>query len=57
LNESQRLVAVLYRDSDADREYDFVSSNRVRDGPYRMADSEEAVNEIAVVTVAEDEEN
>ncbi len=57
VNESQRLVAVLYRDSDGDREYDFVSSNRVLDGPYRMPDSEEAVNEIAVVTVTEDEEN
>lgn len=56
LNESQRLVAVAYRDTNDDQEFDFVSSNRTADGPYTKQDSREAVNEIAFVTLEEEEE-
>jgi hypothetical protein len=53
LNQSQRLVAVTYRDSNDNREFDFVSSNRTADGPYTKVDSREAVNGIAVVEITE----
>jgi cytoskeletal protein RodZ len=56
LNESQRLVAVVYRDSNENQEYDFVNSNRTADGPYRQADGRAAVNDFANVTVENDGE-
>jgi cytoskeletal protein RodZ len=56
LNESQRLVAVVYRDSNENQEYDFVTSNRTADGPYRQADGRAAVNDFANVTVENDGE-
>lgn len=56
LNESQRLVAVVYRDSNENQEYDFVTSNRTADGPYTGPDSEIAINDFANVTVENGEE-
>ncbi|WP_132058285.1 DUF7282 domain-containing protein [Halorussus amylolyticus] len=56
VNESQRLVAVVYRDSNDNAAYDFASSNRTVDGPYTNPDSSEAVNDIARITVESDEE-
>lgn len=52
VSESQRLVAVAYRDSNDDEEFDFVESGRTIDGPYTEPDGEEAVNDIASVEVA-----
>jgi hypothetical protein len=57
IEQSQRLVAVLYRDSNDNKEYDFVASNRTADGPYTEPDSPEAVNQIAIVTVVEQTTN
>jgi hypothetical protein len=51
LNESQRLVAVAYRDSNENQEFGFVTSNRTEDEPYRQPDGRVAVNAIANVTV------
>ncbi|WP_321112954.1 DUF7282 domain-containing protein [Halorussus salinisoli] len=57
LNESQRLVAVVYRDSNENQTFDFVTSNRTADGPYTEADSRQAVNAIAQIEVQEGTEN
>jgi len=54
LNESQRLVAVVYRDSNDNQVYGFVTSNRTADGPYTRPDSRQAVSEIAVIDVEEE---
>lgn len=51
LTESRRLVAIAYRDSNGNREYDFVTSNRTVDGPYTIPGEREAVNDIAHVTI------
>jgi hypothetical protein len=56
LNESQRLIAVVYRDSNENQEFDYVSSGRTADGPYTQPDGPQAVNDIANVTVENDEE-
>lgn len=53
LSESQRLVAVAYRDSNGNEEYDFVSSNRTADGPYRVSGGRLAVSDVANVTLAD----
>lgn len=52
VSESQRLVAVAYRDSNDNEEFDFVASGRTVDGPYTQPDGREAVNDIAFVEVA-----
>lgn len=56
LTESQRLVVVTYRDSNENQEFDFLTSNQTVDGPYRLPDERQAVNDIANVTVENDEE-
>lgn len=53
LDESQQLVAVVYRDSNDNQEFDFATSNRTVDGPYTRQGSQEAVNGIAVIDVTE----
>ncbi|WP_134670561.1 DUF7282 domain-containing protein [Halorussus marinus] len=53
LNQSQEVVAVVYRDTNDNRTFDFVTSNRTADGPYTKVDSNEAVNGIAVVDVTD----
>lgn len=55
LNESRRLVAVAYRDSNDNRTFDFVTSNRTVDGPYTQRGVREAVNRIAFVTIEDDQ--
>lgn len=57
LNESQRFFTVVYRDTNDNREFDFVESNRRVDGPYTKIDSPEAVNAIALVEVVDDTAN
>ncbi|WP_135824530.1 DUF7282 domain-containing protein [Halorussus ruber] len=57
LNQSQRLVAVVYRDSNDNQQFDFVASNRTADGPYTKVDSREAVNGIAVIEVTDETTN
>lgn len=57
LNQSQRLVAVAYRDTNDNQEFDLVTSNRRADGPYTKSGSREAVNGIAVVNVDEETTN
>lgn len=52
ISETQRLVAVLYRDSNGNRVYDFVSSEGEADGPYESSRGG-AVLDVATVTVAE----
>jgi len=54
LNESQRLVGVLYRDSNENETFDYVTSNRTADGPYTRDDGV-AINDRANVTVESDE--
>lgn len=56
LNESQRLIAVVYRDSNDNQEFEYVSSGRTADGPYTQPDGPQAINDIANVTVENDEE-
>lgn len=56
LNESQRLVAIAYRDSNDNREFDFLASRRTADGPYTLPGEREAVNEIASVTIETENE-
>ncbi|WP_276301630.1 DUF7282 domain-containing protein [Halorussus lipolyticus] len=57
LDQSQRLVAITYRDSNDNQTFDFVESNRTEDGPYTKLDSREAVNGIAVVEVTDETAN
>lgn len=57
LNQSQRLVAVVYRDSNDNQTFDFVTSNRRADGSYTKPDSREAVNSFAVIDVQEETGN
>ncbi|WP_157971564.1 DUF7282 domain-containing protein [Halorussus litoreus] len=51
LNESGRLYVLVYRDSNENRQFDFLSSNRTADGPYRQPNGQLAVNDAANVTV------
>jgi len=53
LEESQRLIAVLYRDENENEEYDFVTSNRTVDGPYTREGQRKAVHDFASITVGE----
>jgi hypothetical protein len=57
LNQSQELIAITYRDSNGNREFDFVTSNGTADGPYTEVDSREAVNGMAVVDVTDETAN
>lgn len=57
LDQSQRLVAITYRDSNDNQAFDFVESNQTEDGPYTKIDSREAVNGIAVVEVTDETAN
>ncbi|WP_128475966.1 DUF7282 domain-containing protein [Halorussus pelagicus] len=57
LTQSQQLVAIAYRDSNDNQEFDLVTSNRTADGPYTQPDSREAVNGIAVVDVTDGSTN
>lgn len=57
LNESQRLVAVVYRDSNGNETFDYLDSNRTEDGPYTEPDSPEAINEIAEIELQEETGN
>lgn len=50
LNESRQLVAVVYRDSNDNQEFDFVASGRTADGPYTSRGGE-AVSDFARIAV------
>ena len=52
--ESQRLIALAYRDTDDDQTFDFVESQGETDTPYTVDD--QVVVDVATVTVEEDEE-
>jgi hypothetical protein len=53
LAESQRLVGVVYQDTNDNEAFDFVTSNRTADGPYTRDDGV-AINDRANVTVESD---